>query len=164
MLEVALWLVISLIAISFGEYVFHRWLMHRKPDERNELLWPVWHRHAVQHHGWYYKNFDYEPDSIGRFVNIKLNWYQTALYGVPAAILAGLFSWVGAVVIGVLVVLHHVAWDDLHSEMHIPSNRWFAEMRVYKFLRTWHEKHHQNPKKNFNVVVPLADFIFRTNA
>jgi sterol desaturase/sphingolipid hydroxylase (fatty acid hydroxylase superfamily) len=40
--------------------------------------------------------------------------------------------------------------------------RFFSEWPAYKYLTRHHYLHHLHPDKNFNVVLPLGDFVFGT--
>jgi sterol desaturase/sphingolipid hydroxylase (fatty acid hydroxylase superfamily) len=46
--------------------------------------------------------------------------------------------------------------------MHKPEKRFFSDWPVYKFLGRHHYLHHKHPDKNFNVVLPLADYVLGT--
>ena len=164
-LELLLWLAIGIVAISLGEWTLHRFLMHRRWWLHRAVCTVdgIWRRHTVLHHHKYYKRFDHEPDEHGRHVNITLNPLQTAMYGIPAALLAAHLSPLGGVVIACLVIGHHVAWDALHTEMHMPAGTWFSRTAAYRFLRQYHLDHHRHTGYNFNVVVPLADYLMGTH-
>jgi sterol desaturase/sphingolipid hydroxylase (fatty acid hydroxylase superfamily) len=47
--------------------------------------------------------------------------------------------------------------------MHKPERRFFSEWPIYKFLARHHYLHHKYPNKNFNVVLPLADYVLGTS-
>jgi sterol desaturase/sphingolipid hydroxylase (fatty acid hydroxylase superfamily) len=48
-------------------------------------------------------------------------------------------------------------------EMHKPEKRFFSHWSVYKFLARHHYLHHRYQNKNFNVVLPLADYVLGTS-
>jgi sterol desaturase/sphingolipid hydroxylase (fatty acid hydroxylase superfamily) len=48
--------------------------------------------------------------------------------------------------------------------MHKPEERVFKNWSAYKFLAEYHWLHHRYPNKNFNVVLPFADYVLGTCA
>jgi sterol desaturase/sphingolipid hydroxylase (fatty acid hydroxylase superfamily) len=48
--------------------------------------------------------------------------------------------------------------------MHKPEKRPFANWWAYKFVARHHFLHHRYPDKNFNVALPIGDFLFGTTA
>ena len=63
----------------------------------------------------------------------------------------------------IVVCLHHFIWNQIHMEMHKPEKRFFSHWSTYKFLARYHYLHHRYPNKNFNVVLPLADYVLGTH-
>lgn len=164
LLELVLWIVGCSVVLSFGEHLAHRWLMHRR-NRLHDWFYPLsqfWYRHAVLHHHTYYKVFDYEPDPVGRDVNITLNASNTFAYSLMSAALLSLYSWTGAIVLFALCWLQHICWNLMHTEMHKPERRFFSHWWPYRVLTRYHWIHHVHPGSNFNVVLPFADFIFGT--
>ena len=157
----ALWLPLGLVLVSFAEYAAHRWLMHRW------LLYAFWFRHSILHHGRYYRTFDDEPHPVGREVNLRIAWGDTLLACALAAPL-GFVSLDGLAVLYALAILHRWTWNAIHAEMHLCEGRWFTRCpgvrHVYDWLRWKHFLHHQQPNRNFNVTLPLFDFLFCTDA
>lgn len=148
-----------LIIMSFAEYAIHRWLMHRK----RWLLGDVFRRHVTLHHSKYFKIFDKEDDAVGRTTNIRLEAWFSLLVGTPIWLtLAYLELWDWLVVGMVVVTLHAWLWSLIHNEMHNPTNVWWSYSPIYRYLREYHRRHHESPHYNFNVVLPLFDFIFFT--
>jgi hypothetical protein len=164
-----LWFVISVFAMSFIEYFVHRYMMHKRVLHRWIYkgvpgLGTVFMNHAVLHHGKYYKVFNHEDDPAGRTISIRLDLW----IGVVGAILLGValypLSPVAGPVLLTVVLLHHLAWNLIHEEMHNPRPRWFSRNRFFKFFARYHWMHHEYPSKNYNVILPCADFVFGRHA
>jgi hypothetical protein len=120
------------------------------------------YRHAVQHHGIYYKDFSHEPDPIGRYISIYPDFVFTAIAAVPFVAILFQLSQILAAVFSAVLVSHHLIWMLAHKEMHIPSNMFFRNWLPYKWLARNHWMHHKYRNVNYNLVFPLADLLFGT--
>ena len=120
--------------------------------------------HAVLHHGHYYKIFNDEPVPPGQDRHIRLSMREGFFEALPISMLIAIISLPGAITFEIVVCLHHFTWNKIHLEMHKPEKRFFHDWRIYKFLARHHYLHHKYPSKNFNVVLPLADYVLGTNA
>lgn len=171
--EFILGIVAALFFGSFFEYLIHRYVMHDrklrdailpKRDDTNG----IYHKHAKLHHGVFYGQFDLETDPVGKELNIVFTWDDTALVLLglsPALFIIGYFiSPAVALAFIVVAVLHNRVWNLLHHEMHIPTHAWWTKTASYRFLARHHFMHHQKTGTNFNVVLPLADFVLATVA
>lgn len=150
-------LILTLIVISFAEYAAHRWIMHKR------VIDFFWHEHTVQHHGWYYEVFDHEDDPEGKYVNLKISWASTIL----GLVLVSPIWFVWPLLFYCLVpaaFLHNWLWRTIHSEMHLNQQRFFSNWRIFRWFKWYHFMHHQQPSHNFNVTIPLFDWVFRTRA
>lgn len=161
--EALLWLVCSYVFLSLVEYVAHRWPMHsKKLAGRIPALWPTFERHAVLHHGRWYRTFDDEPDVAAKHINLTMSPVFNVVGLSPFWGLAYLVSPLGAAVMVGAIAAHAVIWSVIHTEMHQPGDRWFARLPLYRFLRDYHRGHHERPATNYNVVCPGADWVFGT--
>ena len=156
------WFAIWLLAMSFIEHFTHRNFMHRKsPIDR---WFPrVFESHALNHHHRFYKRFNHEPDEVGRKENITLEFLPSAPLALLLAGIAACFSWRGGLMLVAAVLAHHLTWNLIHQEMHDPKLRFFAKWPIYKLVARYHWMHHKHPGHNFNVVLPLADFVWGTH-
>jgi sterol desaturase/sphingolipid hydroxylase (fatty acid hydroxylase superfamily) len=161
-LQVLGWFVFSCILMSFIEYQVHSRLMHRRSIERFKKTFVA---HAITHHTNDYGDiFADEPVPPGEDREIRLTTRKAAIKGLPVIIPLAFVSWTGAVVFALTITLHHWIWNKIHLEMHKPEGRGFSRWPIYKFLARYHYLHHVYPNKNFNVVFPLFDYVFGTNA
>lgn len=172
LLQIIISSIVSLIVISFMEYMIHRYLMHEGLPEWFYKLLPVlknfMYQHRVLHHSVYYKQFDHEPDPVGRDLNIKIELWQSAIIGLLVlpvlVIIAWLLSAVPVLIFVAFALAHNLTWNLIHSEMHKPKHAFWTRWGIYKFLAQHHYMHHQDTHSNFNITVPLADFVLATHA
>lgn len=165
LLEIAFWLILSYVGMSFIEYVLHRWPMHSTGFARRfPFLKDERDRHAWLHHGVYYPphRFIGCPDPAGRYISVDLSPFFNLLGLAP---LWGPVAWLhpaAGLTFAAFAFAHAVCWTLIHREMHEPKDRWFGRTRLFRLWRDYHETHHQRPSHNFNVVCPLFDHIFGT--
>jgi hypothetical protein len=163
--EVAAWVVISCILMSFIEHQVHRRLMHRKSilARYTASVGRMFEAHALVHHAHYSKIFSDEPVPRGEDKEIRLTVRKAPLKALPVAVVIALVSWPGAIIFVGVMTFHHWAWNKLHLEMHKPEHRVFSTWRVYKFLARHHSLQHRHQDTNYNVVFPLADYVLGTS-
>jgi hypothetical protein len=161
-----LWFACSLVVMSFLEHQVHRWLMHRNNflSTRFSSFKTIFREHAVLHHGHYYKEFDHEPDDYGRDLNLHLSLSRGLVRTLPIWVALSFVSIPGAIAFVSVLCMHHWTWNLIHEEMHKPHKRFFSNWPLYKFLARHHYLHHKYPGKNFNVVLPFADYVLNTHA
>ena len=161
--EPLVWICISYVVISFGEHLIHKHLMHRKEIPQRFMPKQMWiyESHAVLHHGKYYKVFNHEPDEYGRFHNLHLEIMLNLVVFSPVWLTLMLFSRMGGSILLSMIILHHLCWNLIHEEMHVPTKTWLSSFPLYKRLARYHYLHHKYPTRNFNIVCPLADHIVR---
>jgi hypothetical protein len=157
------------LAITLGEHAIHRHAMHRKrfPSwvyRLNPDMSAQFHNHAVLHHGTYYREFDHEPSADGKYFNLRILPADTLRIVVLfSPLLIALWLWVSlysALTLLFLLVAHSAVWGAVHVQMHVPeSNRFFRDTSYFRFIARHHFMHHQRMGKNYNVVIPLADFV-----
>ena len=170
--RLVLWISVSAMLLSFIERFIHRFLMHRRilPPalyRRLAFLEGYLNAHAVLHHATYYRRFSFEPDPVGREIDLRLGFHTAArLYaGVfPAVLVLGLIEPLGAAVFSVVAVGHMYLWGLLHHEMHVPASRALQDLAAYRFLARYHFLHHRYLRFNYNLVNPLADMMLGTVA
>jgi hypothetical protein len=168
-LHILLTAIGSVFLISFAELAIHRHAMHRKLLPRwvyrvNPDMDLQFHNHAVLHHGTYYRVFDHEPSREGKYFNLRILPADTlrlfvvfSPLVVPLALFVSLYS---AATLLIMVAAHNMVWSAVHVQMHVPeSARFFSDTAYFRFIARHHFMHHQRMGKNYNVVIPIADFI-----
>jgi hypothetical protein len=162
MIAAVAWFAVWFVAMSFVEHHAHRRWMHRK-GPAHRWFPGIYRRHAVLHHRTYYRKFNHEPDPAGRVLNIRFEVLPSLPIAAAAALAILPFSVIAASMLCLAIFAHHAIWNAAHGEMHDPRGRFFARWRAYRFLARYHWMHHTYPGKNYNVVLPLADFVWGTH-
>lgn len=162
------WFVAMVMLMSVIEHQVHCRLMHGKPrlafTRGLRFRRRMYTSHAVEHHGQYHAVFHDEPVPHGADRGIRLCVWEGLVEAAPMSLLLGCFSLTGAIMFPLVVCLHHLTWNQIHLEMHKPANRFFANWAAYKMVARHHFLHHRHPSKNFNVALPLGDYLFGTVA
>jgi len=162
------WFVGLVVLMSVIEHQVHCRLMHKKP---RFFLWRdrparqrIFMRHAVEHHGRYRAAFHDEPVPRGEDSGIRLSVGEGFFEALPVSVALGCLSTTAAIMFPLVVCLHHVLWNQIHMEMHQPVGRPFARWAAFKYVARHHYLHHRYPDKNFNVALPVGDYLFGTVA
>ncbi len=158
---------LNCLLFSFVEWWVHRTLMHRRPLPKSwyrlSYLAATFENHAVLHHQKFYEIYDYEPDPVGRELNIRFQWSDlltSNLLLLPLHAAYWSVSPVGSVALVSMLLCYMFSWNALHAEMHMPTNGWAFRNPGFRFLNRHHYMHHMHPGRNYNVVFPLPDYLF----
>jgi len=159
------WFPALAVLMSFVEHQIHRRLMHKQNvlSRRLPSFYRTLEHHAILHHGEYSKVFTNQPGAAVEERHLRLSLREGFLEALPLAALIALVSLEGAIILEIVVCGHHFIWNTIHTEMHRPDARFFSAWPAYKFLARYHYLHHKHPDKNFNVVLPLADYVLGTH-
>ncbi len=85
------------------------------------------------------------------------------LASIPTLPLCIIFdAWWIALTVCLTVFGYYIVYESIHKFMHLPDKRKIEGSRIYKFLNGHHLLHHRYMNKNFNVVLPLADWLMGT--
>jgi len=164
------WLLLPVFLLigNFIEWAFHRYPMH-KPKPGARILYV---NHTLIHHRAFHH--DNMPMAATREYNLILMPPFTAIVlmvlASPAALVAGFISGPGAAgIFYIFAVLYYLHYEVLHSLFHQPEaalKRWgLLSQRWFVFMRNHHAQHHRldrMSRANFNVTVPISDFLFGT--
>lgn len=158
------------LIFSFVEWWVHRTVMHRRSlpaflYRRLPYFEATYAHHAILHHQTYYQAYDDEPDPQGRELNIRFvlsDLLSSNLFLLPLHAAYWLWLPVGSAALFLMLLSYWFLWNALHAEMHMPSNHWAYKNPIFRFLNQHHYLHHMHPGRNFNVVFPLVDYLFRT--
>lgn len=146
------------------EWRVHKDLLHRRIPPFQEL----YDRHERMHH------VVFPEDDLGirspREVGLVL-MPKAAIVGLffmllpLAAILTRLVSRNAALLMVATGLLFFLVYEWMHLIYHLPATSWLGRRGLVTYLRTLHQRHH-NPKRmkrwNFNVTLPVFDFLHRT--
>jgi hypothetical protein len=154
----------SLVLLNAGEWRIHRDLLHR----RTPPLQVLYDRHTPEHH----RVFVTDDMAIRQAREFRL--VLIPFYGILAAALAALpipalLCAVGQPNLGWLFLAtamgYTVLYEWLHLAYHLPAQSRIGRSRLVARLRQHHATHHDPAlmqKWNFNVTVPLWDWVRRT--
>lgn len=152
-------MIVAYLVANYFEYYVHRSNFH------NPL---VSTRHVSLHHRFFTK--DVMEYNHWRDVHLILFAPKAPIFlvpficvlAVPVALVAGLQA--GASFACVLAA-YYLSYEYLHLAYHSPPSSFLGSLPFIAFLRRHHQIHHAQPlmgKYNFNITVPLADWVFGT--
>jgi hypothetical protein len=155
----AIWIVFS----SFFEWTLHRYVMHR----------PVrWFRypfqaHAVIHHGTFKADHTYHLHHEADKDTIPMAWWNGPVLTIVATFPMVVVAWITgnwALAVGAALAMstYYGVYEYIHWCMHLPKARRIEFFGLFRRLNGHHLLHHRYMHKNFNVVLPLADFCLGT--
>jgi hypothetical protein len=156
-------LAVGVVFASFFEWTLHKYVMHR----------PVWNfryafqAHAVVHHQVFKADKTYHLINEQDKKTIPMAWWNGPVLiligAIPFALLAWLFGQWGFVVGGALAFsVYYGTYEYIHWCMHLPKARRVEKPWWFRKLNGHHLLHHRYMHKNFNVVLPLADYCLGT--
>src|SRR5215472_13607581 len=134
--------VAGLIWSNWIEYAYHRWAMH----------WPSLYQPAAVNH-----TLHHATPSDPQYITMSLGFWAAVfspnvlIFAISDQLLH--LRILAGVVAGFLVYV--VVGIDVHRRIH--DGRW-----VPKAWRTHHLLHHLRPRKNFNIFLPLFDWLLGT--
>jgi hypothetical protein len=155
--------VSGLVLGSIFEWALHRYLMHRPVGK---FRYPF-ERHALVHHQIFKADHTYHLIHEKDKHTIPMAWWNgpllVAISQLPFLVFALLFQKWGIICgAAVAVTAYYGVYEYLHWCMHLPRKRHVERSGIFFRLNGHHLLHHRYMHKNFNVVLPLADLMFRT--
>lgn len=162
------WLVVPavLVLANFFEWRVHSHVLHRR-------RWPfqvIYDKHTPMHHMIYIEE-DMALRSTKEFRLVLIpaaGVLGIVLAAAPLAIgIAHLWSASAGWLFLLTASLYMVTYEVLHLCYHAPSDSFIGRLAFIKIMRAHHAKHHDPrfmQKWNFNVTVPLFDWLMRTTA
>jgi hypothetical protein len=153
------------LILGFGfEWRVHKFVLHR----RLPLLSTLYERHELHHHVIYtYENFTMRGRREFRLVLVPAYAVVLiALVNAPIAWALGRFVAPNVACVYLATsMLFFITYEWLHLAYHFPPDTFVGRLRLIAKLREHHRRHH-DPRLmktwNFNVTVPLFDWIHRT--
>lgn len=148
---------------SFFEWTFHRYVMHR----RVKIFTYPFERHALVHHQIFKADETYHLRREADRQTVPMAWWNGPALIAVAQLPFLLAAWMvnnAGVVCGSFVAacLYYAAYEYLHWCMHIPRKRNVERSGLFFRLNGHHLLHHRYMDRNFNVVLPLADWCLGT--
>jgi hypothetical protein len=155
---------VVLVLVNFNEWFVHRNVLHRRLWPLEVLFW----RHTPEHHVIYVR------DDMAMRTTQEFRLVLIPSYGILAIFvttlpvtfaLATLVSWNVAALWVATSMGYVVAYEWLHLSYHLPADSRIGRSRAIGLLRRHHAWHHTPELMqtwNFNVTVPLADWVLGT--
>lgn len=156
-------LVGNVIFASFFEWSIHRYVMHRPVGSFRYAF----QAHAVVHHQVFKADHTYHLIDPKDQETIPMAWWNgpvlILLGASPTLILSAITGhWIMLAGAATTFVLYYIAYEYIHWCMHLPKARRVEKPWLFRRLNGHHLLHHRYMHKNFNVVLPLADFCLGT--
>lgn len=150
---------------------YYEWRVHR--DVLHKRFWPfevIYDKHTPMHHMIYVEE-DMAVRSVKEFRLVLIPAAGVLGIVLAAAPIALGLAWLWSSAAGWLFLLtaslFMVSYEVLHLCYHAPSTSWIGRRRLIAALRAHHARHHDPrlmQRYNFNVTVPLFDWIMGTMA
>jgi hypothetical protein len=157
--------IVCLLA-NYFEWRVHKYVLHRR-------FWPfevIYDKHTPMHHMIYVEE-DMALRSVKEFRLVLIpaaGVLGIVIAAAPVALAVGRFWSASAGWLFLLTAsLFMVSYELLHLAYHAPKDSFIGRRRVIAKLRAHHAKHHDPrymQRWNFNVTVPLFDWIMGTMA
>lgn len=155
--------VAAIVFASFFEWTLHRYVMHR-PVGKFDYAFKA---HAVVHHQIFKADHTYHLVQESDKKTIPMAWWNgpvlVLLCQIPF-LTWSIFSGHWGIVIGSFIACcaYYGTYEYIHWCMHLPKKRNIERSGIYFRLNGHHLLHHRYMHRNFNVVLPLADFCLGT--
>jgi hypothetical protein len=153
-----------LVLINVNEWHVHRNVLHRRTWPLEILFW----RHTPEHHVIFVRD-DMAMRSTREFRLVLIPFYGILAIFVttlPITAALGYFVSRNVALLWVATTMGYVvAYEWLHLAYHLPASNPIAKSRAIRWLRRHHAMHHTPElmqRWNFNVTVPLADWVLGT--
>ncbi len=154
---------LAVVYASFFEWLLHRFVMHRP---LGSFVY-AFRAHTLTHHRIFKADHSYHLHDAKDAHTIPMAWWNG-----PALIVLMLLPFIGAgwalgssaVTWGALLAFsaYYSVYETLHWCMHQPGGRSVERTGLFFRLNGHHLLHHRYMRKNFNVVLPLADLCLGT--
>ena len=162
---VDLWTIPITLFAGFGlEWRVHKDVLHRRIPGLSLL----YKRHELAHHVTYTYD-DLEMRGRRELWLILMPAYAIviafAMTSIFAIAVAALFGNNVALLMVATSMVFFLSYEWLHMAYHLPVDSWIGRRSVIRTLRELHRRHHDPrlmKRWNFNVTVPLFDYIHRS--
>ncbi|MDB6174433.1 MAG: Fatty acid hydroxylase superfamily [Chthoniobacteraceae bacterium] len=123
--------------------------------------------HAVVHHHTFKGDHTYHLSNEADKHTIPMAWWNGPVLIVIITAPMALVSWITgiwALAFGALLSIsfYYCVYEYLHWCMHLPKARRLERSFIFQKLNGHHILHHRYMHKNFNVILPIADFCLGT--
>jgi hypothetical protein len=157
-------LPLTLVIASFVEYWAHRGPMHHPVPGLRAL----YERHTRRHHRYFVQDHmrfrDYRDFHVVLFPPVLIGFFASIAMALGAAV-ALLTTPAAGAIVAMTSIAYYLAYELLHLSYHTRGPGTIWGLGWLAALARHHQRHH-NPglmvHRNFNLVMPLFDVVFRT--
>lgn len=160
---------LTMLVVNFAEYYAHRWLGHKK-THYGKLFYS---RHTGDHHSFFLEHaMDYQTVRDWRVVLFPVYLIFAFILGLilPVGYLLSEIAGMNvAYVFSAAAISGYLLYETMHFSYHIPRGHWaeklFLILPGWVALRHLHVLHHKREKMgeaNFNITLPIFDFLLGT--
>lgn len=160
-LHLACSLAFIYVLFSHVEFITHRFQMHSMRLARLlgiKFLHTLCINHMAKHH-----KRGYRHDTDAKDDHLSHILIAAACVGMPIAPVVWYFDPLTVYVGGVFGAFYSIGWWLVHLEMHRNEGRIFARNAIFRYLERRHQQHHIYPDTNYNVLLPLCDWLYGTH-
>lgn len=159
----AIGFVCATIYASFFEWLLHRFIMHRP---FGKFRYP-YEAHTLVHHRVFRADHTYHLIHEKDAETIPMAWWNGPVLVLIGALPFLAIAWAlgkWGMLCGASIACcgYYAAYEYLHWCMHLPKSRNVERSGIFFRLNGHHLLHHRYMRKNFNVVLPLADLLLGT--
>jgi hypothetical protein len=160
------WLTVPIVLLlaNVDEWHIHRNVLHRRTWPLEVLFW----RHTPEHHVIFVRD-DMAMRSRREFRLVLIPAYGIVAIFVTLLPITATLAWLVSTNVAALWVActmgYVVAYEWLHLAYHLPADGPIGRSRAIALLRRHHAVHHTPElmqRWNFNVTIPVADWLFGT--
>jgi hypothetical protein len=153
---------IFFIFLLFFEYMFHKNILHK-----NVFPKFLFKKHELEHHV-IYKADSMEISSYKELYYVLIPYYaglMIVLLNAPLLLLNLFFNSNLIYIWLICSMSFFMLYEFLHMVYHLPESSKFKKLKIVQMISRSHTKHHNHKfmkTHNFNVTIPLFDYIFKS--
>lgn len=157
-MTILLYIPLLICWCSICEWLLHRYLMHRSLLSFDY----AYTAHTKVHHHIFKYDESYHCQQDSDKKTIPMAWWNGVVISLLAALPMLIFGYKIALLTFAVSYCYYGVYEFIHWCMHLPKRRnveyrwWFVKLNGHHLL------HHRYMNKNYNVVLPFADYIFST--
>ena len=158
-------LLLSIVYASLLEWWIHKYWMHTP-----KFLYHAFDRHQLQHHvarKSMKRFFVRPPEEVDyKFSESSFMPWLFVIHLPLFALIGWLAGWPAAAGFMIGSGTYLFLYELLHWAMHVPKShkfhQWIHKNAYFRYICELHRIHHYRAWQNYNVVMPIADFLLRT--
>jgi hypothetical protein len=150
--------ILCVLWCSVCEWLLHRYVMH-KPILGFRYAYNAHHK---VHHVIFKADSSYQLQLESDKQTIPMAWWNGLVIAALSSFPLLVFGYKYFAINYVVSMCYYGVYETLHWYMHLPRQRKVEYVWWYRRLNGHHILHHRYTNKNFNVVLPFADWLFGT--